>query len=128
MEREVDKSSILHICEILAEGMIEKDDETLNLALADDFKLVHMTGMRQSKDEFIQYIQNGTLNYYSIQNKGVDIQELTGQSASLVSKSVISAAVFGSDRRNWKLMQKMKLRKADGVWKITESIVSPYFL
>ena len=37
----------------LYEGMIAKDEKTLNEVLDDSFVLVHMTGMRQPKEAFL---------------------------------------------------------------------------
>ena len=46
------------------EGMIAKDETVLRDVLDDSFVLVHMTGMRQSREEFINAVLDGTLNYY----------------------------------------------------------------
>ncbi len=45
--------------------MMAKDTLTLNHIHVDDFVLTHMTGMHQSKQEYIRAIAGGTLNYYS---------------------------------------------------------------
>ena len=47
------------------EAMVAKDTVVLNRVHADDFVLTHMTGMHQSKQEYIKAITNGTLNYFS---------------------------------------------------------------
>lgn len=41
-------------------GMIEKDRAVLSEVLDDSFVLVHMTGMRQSKAEYIRAIEDDT--------------------------------------------------------------------
>lgn len=41
-------------------GMIEKDRAVLSEVLDDSFVLVHMTGMRQSKAEYIRAIEGDT--------------------------------------------------------------------
>ena len=48
--------------------MISKDIESLVKLLDDDFVLVHMTGMRQPKKEYLKAISNGTLNYFSCED------------------------------------------------------------
>ncbi|MBR0248321.1 MAG: nuclear transport factor 2 family protein, partial [Synergistaceae bacterium] len=45
--------------------MIAKDVSQLGNLLDDSFILVHMTGMKQTKKEYLTSIQNGTLNYFS---------------------------------------------------------------
>ena len=45
--------------------MINKDISSLGQLLDESFVLVHMTGMRQSKREYLNAIANRTLNYFS---------------------------------------------------------------
>lgn len=79
------------------QGMVQKDSLLLEDTLDDFFVLVHMTGMRQSKRQYIDAIVNGTLNYYSEQTDGIDIT-VEGDTARLVGRSSINAAVFGGGR------------------------------
>ena len=41
---------------------------------SDDFVLTHMTGMHQSKQEYIRAIASGTLNYYSVEHEQMEIK------------------------------------------------------
>ena len=45
-------------------AMITKDKDKLELLHDNGFVLVHMTGMKQTKEEYIKAIVNGVLNYY----------------------------------------------------------------
>ena len=94
-----EKELIRSIYKQMYEGMISKDETLLREVLDDSFVLVHMTGMQQSKKEFIKAVLNGTLNYFS---------------------------VFGGGKHTWRLQQKCDLKKANGKWKITRSVVSTY--
>ena len=107
------------------EGMISKDEKTLNEVLDDSFVLVHMTGMRQPKEAFIKAVLNGTLNYYSAKHKNLPV-EISGNTAALTGQSCVAAAVFGGGRHNWHLQQKCSLKKINGVWKISRSVASTY--
>ena len=53
--------------------MVAKDTVVLNRVHADDFVLTHMTGMHQSKQEYIRAIAGGTLNYYSAEHEQMEI-------------------------------------------------------
>ena len=77
--------------------MVAKDTATLNRVHADDFVLVHMTGMRQSKQQYIDAIADGTLNYYSATHEQMDIA-IDSDTATLTGRSRVTAAVFGGDR------------------------------
>jgi len=107
------------------EGMIAKDESVLREVLDDSFVLVHMTGMRQPKEEFIKAVLNGTLNYYSAEHENMPV-EIRGDTAVLTGQSYVAAVVFGGGRSNWHLQQKCSLKKTDGVWKITRSVASTY--
>ena len=108
------------------EGMITKDEATLREALDDSFVLVHMTGMRQSREEFINAILNGTLNYYSAEHENMPVEISSDGTAVLTGQSYVAAAVFGGGKSNWRLQQKCSLKKVDGAWKITRSVASTY--
>ena len=60
--------------------MIAKDTVSLGALLSDDSVLVHMTGHRQSKGEYLREIASGVLNYYSAQTDSIDITVLADYS------------------------------------------------
>ena len=107
------------------EGMIAKDENILREVLDDSFVLVHMTGMRQSKEKFIKAVLDGTLNYYSAEHEHLPV-EINGDTAVLIGLSYVAAAVFGGGRSNWRLQQKCSMKKIDGEWKITRSVALTY--
>ena len=120
-----DKELIINVYKKMYEGMIKKDEKILDEVLDDSFVLVHMTGMRQSKDAFIKAVMNGTLNYFSAEHKHMPI-EISGDTAVLTGQSYVAAAVFGGGRSNWHLQQKCSFKKISGEWKITRSVASTY--
>lgn len=120
-----EKQQIRHLYETMYQAMVAKDTATLNRVHADDFVLVHMTGMHQSKQEYINAIADGTLNYYSAQHEQMDIQ-IDGDQASLTGRSRVTAAVFGGGRGTWRLQLRFKLVKREGQWLFTESRASTY--
>ena len=107
------------------DGMVRKDSRPLSEVLDDSFVLIHMTGMRQSKEVFIQAVEDGTLNYYSATHQEIKT-EIHGQSATLYGKSIVNAAVFGGGRHTWRLYIRMKLTHKEKEWQITEAAVSTY--
>ena len=108
-----DKQQIEALYREMYEAMVRKDTATLNRVHADDFVLTHMTGMHQSKPEYIQSIANGTLNYYSAEHEQMDIK-VDGNHATLTGRSRVNAAVYGGDRHTWRLQMKSKLAKTNG--------------
>lgn len=106
-------------------AMVEKDTATLDRVHADEFVLVHMTGMRQTKREYINAIADGTLNYYSSTHEQMDIT-IDGDRATLVGRSRVTAAVYGGGRNTWRLQLHFQLVKRDGRWQFTEARASTY--
>lgn len=88
-----DRQQIYALYERMYKAMIAKDADVLRQVHAPDFVLVHMTGMRQSCEEYIRYIVNGTLNYYSAETENLDIT-VNGNEAVLRGRSRVTAAVF----------------------------------
>ena len=109
----------------LYKAMIEKDGFALSELLDESFVLVHMTGMRQSKDAFIRAVENGTLNYYSAQHQNIDV-EIDNAKAVLTGQSLVNAAVFGGGRHRWHLQLKIDLIEMGGKWLMTEAKASTY--
>lgn len=107
------------------DAMIRKDASGLDAVLDDSFVLIHMTGMRQPKPVFIQSVLDGTLNYFSAQHENMPVR-VEGDRAELIGQSRVSAAVFGGGRHTWRLQQKITLKKADGVWRMTQAAASTY--
>ena len=120
-----DKEQILQLYREMYQAMVVKDTATLNRLHADDFMLVHMTGMRQSKAAYIQAIADGTLNYYSATHEQMYI-EVDGDTATLTGRSRVNAAVFGGGRHTWSLQLRFRLAKREGRWLFTESRASTY--
>lgn len=120
-----DKEQIEALYREMYKAMIEKDTATLNLVHADDFVLTHMTGMHQSKQEYIRAIAGGTLNYYSAEHEQMDIK-VEGNHATLIGRSRVNAAVFGGGRHIWRLKLSFKLVNRDSRWQFIAASASTY--
>lgn len=120
-----DKEQIETLYREMYKAMIEKDTATLNRVHADDFVLTHMTGMHQSKQEYIRAIAGGTLNYYSAEHEQMDIK-VSGDRATLRGRSRVNAAVFGGGRHTWRLQLSFQLVKKDDHWLFLSAIASTY--
>jgi ketosteroid isomerase-like protein len=120
-----DKEQIIALYHQMYQAMVEKDTATLNRIHAPEFVLVHMTGMRQSKQAYIQAIADGTLNYYSAEHEQMDLT-INNEHATLQGRSRVSAAVFGGGRHTWPLQLTFQLVKRNGHWLFAESRASTY--
>ena len=105
--------------------MIAKDAAGLRAMMAQDYRLQHMTGVKQSADAFLRGLLDGTFNYYSADHDSIQVT-VQGDSATLVGKSRVMAAVYGGGRRLWRLRGDFTLRREQEGWKLTGSRASTY--
>ena len=120
-----DKQQIARLYEDMLRYMITKDTVSLDALLSDDSVLVHMTGHRQSKGEFLREIATGVLNYYSAQTDSIEVT-VDGDKARLIGRSRVNAAVYGEGRHTWPLQMDSRLERIGGQWKITWTKASTY--
>lgn len=105
--------------------MIDKDADGLRGLMARDYYLLHMTGVKQSVEEFLNGLLDGTFNYYSADHDSIEV-EINGDKASMIGRSRVVAAVYGGRKSSWRLQGDFTLRKEQGVWKLSGSRASTY--
>ena len=120
-----EEQQISSLYERMYTAMIAKDEAVLREVHAEDFVLVHMTGMSQTREQYISAIMDGTLNYYSAETEDLQVT-VNGDEATLRGRSRVNAAVFGGGRHTWRLELLFRLRKERGVWRFTRSEASTY--
>ena len=105
--------------------MIEKDADGLRSMMAEDYTLLHMTGVKQSAETFLKGLQDGTFRYYAADHDSIEVT-VTGDRASMIGKSRVLAAVYGGGKHSWRLRGDFTLRKEKGRWKLSSSSASTY--
>ena len=105
--------------------MINKDTDNLAKILSEEFALHHMTGMVQKKQEFLQAVRQGILNYFSAAHQKIDVQ-IKGDYALIIGDSRVLAEVFGGGRHTWRLRQTISCEREKGAWIMKESIATVY--
>lgn len=120
-----DKEQIIQLYKEMYTAMVNKDSDELYRVHDDSFVLVHMTGMRQPKEVYINSIMDGTLNYYSASHEDMQV-EVKGDTAVLIGKSRVTAAVFGGGKHTWRLQLRFQLVKKNGEWRFALASASTY--
>lgn len=120
-----DRQQIRQLYETMYQAMVAKDTATLNRVYANEMVLVHITGMRQSKKEYLDAIADGTLNYYTAVHEQMEVT-VEGDRATLTGRSRVTAAVFGGGRHTWPLQLCFRLVKRNAMWQFTEARASTY--
>ena len=107
-------AQVLAAYEAIQQAMIDKDIETLDRLYLDGTTFTHMSGKTQTKDEFFEEIEDGTLNYfaYEIQHSQIAVD---GDEASLAASVALTAKVYGASG-TWTLPVNTHFTKIDGQW------------
>ena len=122
-----DEEACAELYRDLCAASIAKDADGMAAVLADDYSLLHMTGMRQSKHAYIAAVLDGALNYYRAEHDSIDVEvEPDGEHASILGRSRVEAAVFGGGRHTWRLQQDLRAEERGGKWLLVESRASTY--
>lgn len=122
-----DEDALRALYRDLADASVRKDAAAIRSLLAPDYVLVHMTDMRQSREDYIAAVTDGTLNYFSTEHERIDVRILAdGAHAAISGRSRVNAAVFGGGRHTWRLQQDLRAEKRDDRWLLTESRASTY--
>ena len=120
-----DRERIVRLYKKMYTAMVNKDRAELDRIHDDSFVLVHMTGMRQQKEAYIGSIMDGTLNYYSAAHEDMQL-EINGDTAVLMGRSRVTAAVFGGGKHTWRLQLRLRLLKNNDDWRFTLASASTY--
>lgn len=104
---------------------INEDIIILNEILSDDYTLIHMTGLKQTKNDYIKSVEKKELKYYEAIDDSIEV-DIKENIARVVGKTKVLASPFGMKKSWWRLKQNMTLEKIDGKWLITKSIASNY--
>ena len=101
------------------QALIDKDEDKLNEILTEKYELIHMSGKRQTKQEFISEIMDGTLNYYRSEIIDPTVLWDDAERATLVADVALTAKVYGIEGK-WTLDTSVDFEKIDGKWYFTK--------
>ncbi len=96
-------------------AMIEKDSARLDEIMSDNYTLTHMSGKTQTKQEYIDEIMDGTLNYYKSIIDNPQITVLDETKAILKVDVTLDAKVYGI-KGTWTLHSVQSMEKIDNKW------------
>lgn len=103
-------------------AMDEADTETLAACFTPDGVLVHMTGVRQPVDVWMEGIRRGDFVYHQVIEHDVSV-DMQGDTATLTGNITTGHRPDGSGQA-WPLHVVQDLRRTDAGWLCTESRVT----
>ena len=121
-----DEKAIRAVYDAMYEDELSRNIDHLSGLLTDDYVLIHMTGMHQSKEEYLRCVRDGELHYFTAETEHVSIEMQGEDRAVLTGQSRVNAAVFGGGRHTWPLQLVITMVKQNGRWLMDEAVASTY--
>jgi ketosteroid isomerase-like protein len=110
--------------EAMCEAMVAGDLAELDVILAEDFTLTHMTGYVQSRSQWLDAIETGEMRYHRMETVEATIST-EGTVPSLAARTLTDATIWGS-RATWRLVLRSWFEPRDDDWVITRTVASTW--
>lgn len=96
------------------QAMTDADTDTLRTIISEDMVFTHMSGRRQTREEYLADIEKGRLKYYTIGiEKPVIVAD--GETVAITFTSVLNANAYGA-RGTFHMKGTHHYEKKDGEW------------
>ena len=96
-------------------AMVDADTVKLGSMMADDIILRHITGQTQTKQEWLDEVSSGAMDYHKIEQRNVNIKFISSETADVSFTSIITATIWGS-YGTWTLHNTMRLARVNERW------------
>ena len=106
--------SVLYQAARYCQAMTDKDIETMREIVSEDMIFTHMSGMKQTREEYFADVADGSLTYYTIGMENPEI-EVNGDHATVTYTAALNANAYGA-RGTFRMRGGHRYEKRDGVW------------
>ena len=96
------------------QAMTDKDIDTMREIVSDGMVFVHMSGMRQTREEYFADVADGSLTYYTI-GMADPVIKIDGDHAVVTYTSILNANAYGA-RGTFRMKGSHHYEKRDGAW------------
>lgn len=100
--------------EAINNAMIKKDRATMERYFDENLTFTHMSGKKQTREEFIGEIMDGTLNYFKVDTKNYSII-VDGNTAHMKVTHTLTAKVYGISG-SWTMSGENTYKKRNEIW------------
>ena len=105
---------VLYIQAKYCQAMTDADIETMREIVPEDMTFTHMSGMKQTREEYFADIADGSLNYFTI---GIEnpVVKVDGDRATVSFTSVLNANAYGA-RGTYRMKGTHHYQKQGDAW------------
>ena len=108
---------VLYIQAKYCQAMTDVDIETMRENVPEDMTFTHMSGMKQTREEYFADIADGSLNYFTI---GIEnpVVKVDGDRATVSFTSVLNANAYGA-RGTYRMKGTHDYQKQGDAWLVS---------
>ena len=111
-----DQEAIIARYEELQQALIDQNIPKLKQLLPDDYIAVHITGRRQTKEEWLKDVENGDMRYFHFSDLHYSLSQ-EGNRVNLKIRQRIRANIYGSEG-TWSIPGTRVFEKQGESWQI----------
>ena len=106
--------SVLYTQAQYCQAMTDADLDTMRQIVSEDMTFTHMSGMKQTREEYFADIEDGSLDYYRI---GIEnpVIEVDGNRAAVTFTSILNANAYGA-RGTYRMHGSHRYEFRAGTW------------
>ena len=117
-------AAVLDNYEAQRRAMVAGDADALGDLLADDFVLVHMTGYRQPKAQWLADVRSGAMSYHSMTDVDVSV-DVSGHAPVVTARTRTAATIWGASG-TWPLQLRISFAYDGTAWVATGTVASTW--
>ena len=117
-------AAVLASYEAQRRAMVAGDADALGALLADDFTLVHMTGYRQPRAEWLADVRSGAMTYHSMEDVDVSV-DVSGDAPVVTARTRTAATIWGASG-TWPLQLRISFAHEGTGWVAAETVASTW--
>ena len=106
--------SVLYTQARYCQAMTDADIDTLREIVSEDMTFTHMSGMKQTREEYFADVADGSLTYFAIGMEN-PVVEVDGDMAMVTYTAALTANAYGA-RGTFRMRCGHRYEKRDGVW------------
>ena len=106
--------SVLYQAARYCQAMTDKDIDTMREIVSEDMAFVHMSGMRQTREEYFADVADGSLTYYTI-GMADPVIEMDDDHAVVTYTAILNANAYGA-RGTFRMKGSHHYENRDGAW------------
>ncbi len=122
-----DKIILEEMYKEMYDALIAKQRNELERIFDKTFVLIRMSGIVQTRAEFIYAVENQTINYYSASHERIKIT-LHEETALIKGQSRVEVCVNGGKKEEEALLLMIHAKKIDGQWVFERAEASSYMI